>query len=137
MLTPPRSAGITALQNLLRLFPEGAPVTAPDRCVAGQPGPSSMLVLSLSGQGKAAATRQHRRPAAGPTDRVVFIESAAGRVVGLGSPMAFQPAISIEPMTDEHRGRRPALACFSRTAKPRQVVIAMHDGCARPRHDAP
>jgi hypothetical protein len=57
MPTPPRPGWITALRNLLRLFPEGAPVTAPDRCVAGQLGPSSMLVLSLSGQGQAAATR--------------------------------------------------------------------------------
>jgi hypothetical protein len=49
MLTPPRPDRITALRNLLRLFPEGAPATAPDRYVAGQLDPSSMLVLYLSG----------------------------------------------------------------------------------------
>jgi hypothetical protein len=49
MLTPPRPSRITAVRNLLRLFPEGAPVTAPDRCVAGQLDPSSMLILSLAG----------------------------------------------------------------------------------------
>jgi hypothetical protein len=43
MLTPPRPGWITALRNSLRLFPEGAPVTAPDWCVAGQLDPSSML----------------------------------------------------------------------------------------------
>src|ERR1700733_8520092 len=114
MPTPPRPSWITALRDSLRLFPEGAPVTAPDRCVAGQLGPSSMLVLSLSGQRQAAATRQHRWPAAGTTCRVVFIASAGGRVLDLGPPTAFQPAISTEPMTSEHRGWRPALACFRR-----------------------
>jgi hypothetical protein len=122
---------------LLRLFPEGAPVTAPDRCVAGQLDPSSMLILSLSSQGHAAAVRWHRRPAAGATRRAVFIESAGGRVIGLGLPMAFQPAVSIEPMTGQRRGWRPALACFRRAAKTRQVVIAVHDGFMRPRRDAP
>jgi hypothetical protein len=137
MLTPPRPSRITALRNLLRLFPEGAPVTAPDRCVAGQLDPWSMLVLSLSGEREAAATRQHRQPAAGATCRLTFIDSVGGRVAGLGLPTAFQPAISIEPMTSEHRGWRPALTCFRRAAKPRQVVIAGHDGSTRPRRNAP
>jgi hypothetical protein len=127
VLTRPRPGWITALRNSLRSFPKGAPVTAPDRCVAGQLGPWSMLVLSLSGQGEAAAT----------TCRVVLIEGSGGRVVGLGLPTAFQPAISIEPMTSEHRGWRPALARFRRAAKTRQVVIGMHDGSARPRRNAP
>jgi hypothetical protein len=96
-----------------------------------------MLILSLSGQGEAAAVRWHRRPAAAATCRLVFIESAGGCVVGLGQPMAFQPAVAIEPMTSEHRGWRPALACFRRAAKSRQVVIAMHDGFTPARRDAP
>jgi hypothetical protein len=137
MPTRPRPGWITALQNALRLFPERAPVTAPDRCVAGQLGPSSMLILSLSGQGEASAVRWHRRPAEGATCRLVFIQSAGGRVVGLGQPTAFQPAVAIEPMTSEHRGWRPTLACFRRAAKSRQVVIAMHDGFTPARRDAP
>jgi hypothetical protein len=127
MLAPPRPAWITALRNSLRLIPEGAPVTAPDRCVAGQLGPSSMLVLSLSGQGQAAAA----------TYRAVFIGSAGGRVASLGLPTALQPAISIEPMTSQRRGWRPALGCFRRAAKARQIVIGIHDGSTRPRRNAP
>jgi hypothetical protein len=86
-----------------------------------------MLVLSLSGQGEAAAT----------TCRVVLIEGTGGRAVGLGLPMAFQPAISIEPMTRERPGWRPAPACFHWAVNRREVVIARHDGSTRLRRDAP
>jgi hypothetical protein len=57
MPTPPRPGWITALRYSLRLFPEGAPVAAPERRAAGQLGPSSISVLSLSGQRHTAAAR--------------------------------------------------------------------------------
>ena len=47
MPTPPRPDWITAAINSM-LSPEEAPVAAPNRCAAGQLGPSSMLVPCLS-----------------------------------------------------------------------------------------
>jgi hypothetical protein len=84
------------------------------------------------GRGRSATSK-----AAAATCRVLFIERAAWRVAGLGQPMAFQPAISIEPMTGQHWSWRPALACFRRAAKSRQVVIAGRDGSTWPRRNAP
>jgi hypothetical protein len=96
-----------------------------------------MQMPSLSGQCQAVAACYYRQPAEGATCRMMFIESAGGRVAGLGLPTAFQPATAIEPMTSERRGWRPVLACFRRAAKPRQVVIAVNDGSTGPRRDAP
>src|SRR5258708_10188531 len=95
------------------LSPEGAPVAAPDWFATGRLGPSSMTVLCLSGQPQGPAARLHRqRPAGSAACRgvLVFIEIAGRRVVGLGLPAAFQPAVAVEPMTGERRGCRPALA---------------------------
>src|ERR1700726_2389261 len=74
----------------------------------------------LSGQRQAARLR--RRRAGSPARRTMFGEVAERCIaVGLGLPAAFQPAVAIEPMTDQRRGWNPALAL--RAAKTRKVVI--------------
>ena len=136
MPTPPRPGWITALRNSVWLLPEGAPVAAPDRWAAGQLGPSSMFGPCLSSQRQAAAARLRRRQAERAVCRAVFGEVAQRCIaVGLELPAAFQPAIAIEPMTDQRRGWNPALAL--RAAKTRKVAIGMRDGFARPRRGAP
>jgi hypothetical protein len=69
---------------------------------------------------------------------LVIVEVAEWRIaVGFGVPAAFKPAVANEPMTGQRRVRNPAPAGCGGAAKTRQVVIAMHDGVARPRRDAP
>lgn len=120
MPTPPRPDWITALQNSVQLFPEGAPVAAPKRWAAGHLGPSSIIAPLPN---PLAPTEQlHRRQAGSPARRTVFVEVADRRIaVRLGLPAAFQTAIAIEPMTSQRRGWNPALAF--RAAKTRKVVI--------------
>jgi hypothetical protein len=126
MPMPPRPDGIAALPDSVRLFPEGAPVAAPERWAAGDLGPSSMAASCLSGERQAAAARRHRQRRGDPALRAAPIDSPDRRIaIGLGLPSAFQAAVAIKPVTGERRRWRPALASDRRAAKSRKVVIGI------------